>query len=48
MSLQVGWHEISNGQLQFSYPQGALNSAQNERIQSNLDAEQYKFQVAGQ
>jgi RHS repeat-associated protein len=41
---QVGWHEISGGQLQFSYPAGALTGGQNTRIQANLNQEQYKFQ----
>ena len=41
---QVGWHEIHNGQLQFSYPKGAMSSAQTREIQKNLNAEQQKFQ----
>lgn len=41
---QVGWHEIKNGQLQFSYPAGALNGGQNKQMQSNLDVEQLRFQ----
>ena len=45
---QVGWHEIQNGQLQFSYPKGALNSMQTREIQKNLNTEQQKFQTAPQ
>ena len=41
---QVGWHEIDNGQLQFSYPQGALNGSQNSKMQNNLNQEQDLFQ----
>ena len=29
---QVGWHEIVSGQLQFTYPGGALTSSQNAEI----------------
>ena len=41
---QVGWHGISKGQLQFSYPEGAMNSTQAKEMQTNLDVEQGKFQ----
>lgn len=41
---QVGWHEISNGQLQFSYPQGAMDRGQERLIQRNLNMEQKRFQ----
>ncbi len=37
---QVGWHEIQNGQLSFTAPVGAVNAAQQQAIQSNLDSEQ--------
>jgi len=40
---QVGWHEVNNGQLQFSYPQGALNKPQEQQMQKNLNSEQKKF-----
>jgi hypothetical protein len=40
---QVGWHEISNGQLQFSYPQGGMNGGQEKQIQRNLNNEQKLF-----
>jgi hypothetical protein len=42
---QVGWHEIVNGQLQFTYPGGALTPSQNNQIQQNLNNEQQLFQV---
>lgn len=41
---QVGWHEINNGQLQFSYPEGAMSSDQEGKIQNNLNNEQKLFQ----
>ena len=41
---QVGWHEISDGQLQFSYPAGALTGNQNTKMQNNLNKEQSKFE----
>jgi RHS repeat-associated protein len=41
---QVGWHEMQNGQLQFSYPGGALNGSQSQQMQSNLNVEQLNFQ----
>ncbi|WP_295951586.1 RHS repeat-associated core domain-containing protein [uncultured Xanthomonas sp.] len=41
---QVGWHEINGGQLQFTYPQGALSGSQTEQMQNNLDKEQKFFQ----
>jgi hypothetical protein len=41
---QVGWHEISSGQLQFSYPTGALTGSQNTQMQNNLNQEQSSFQ----
>jgi RHS repeat-associated protein len=41
---QVGWHEISNGQLQFTYPSGAMNGSQNNKMQNNLNQEQANFQ----
>jgi hypothetical protein len=41
---QVGWHGIDNGQLQFTYPAGALNGGQNKQMQSNLNVEQLRFQ----
>ena len=40
---QVGWHEINNGQLQFSYPQGAMSGGQERQIQRNLNNEQKLF-----
>lgn len=40
---QVGWHEINNGQLQFSYPQGAVNGGQEKQLQRNLNNEQKLF-----
>jgi hypothetical protein len=42
---QVGWHEINNGQLQFSYPQGALNNSQQNQMQRNLNNEQKLFHI---
>ncbi|MFC3655410.1 hypothetical protein FZ025_14700 [Xanthomonas hyacinthi] len=42
---QVGWHEINNGQLQFSYPQGALNNGQESQMQRNLNNEQKLFHI---
>ncbi len=41
---QVGWHEINNGQLQFSYSQGAMTNGQERQIQRNLNQEQKLFQ----
>lgn len=40
---KVGWHEINNGQLQFTYPEGALSGSQEKSMQKNLDAEQTLF-----
>lgn len=40
---QVGYHEIVNGQLQFTYPGSALNSTQRNEMQSNLNLEQAAF-----
>ncbi|MGY0556524.1 hypothetical protein [Lysobacter sp. A421] len=40
---QVGWHEINNGQLQFSYPQGGMSGGQENQIQRNLNNEQKLF-----
>lgn len=40
---QVGWHEINNGQLQFSYPQGAMNGSQETQMQRNLNNQQKLF-----
>ncbi|WP_082554834.1 RHS repeat-associated core domain-containing protein [Caulobacter sp. Root1455] len=40
---QVGWHEISNGQLTFSAPAGAVTSAQQQQIQRNLNTAQQHF-----
>lgn len=42
---QVGWHEINNGQLQFSYPQGAMKGGQEKQIQRNLNNEQKLFHI---
>ena len=42
---QVGWHEIVNGQLQFTYPGGAMSSSQQSQMQQNLNTEQKLFQV---
>jgi hypothetical protein len=42
---QVGWHEINNGQLQFSYPQGALNNSQQNQMQRNWNNEQKLFHI---
>jgi len=41
---QVGWHEINGGQLQFTYPQGALSGSQTTQMQTNLNNEQKLFQ----
>jgi len=41
----VGWHEINNGRLQFSYPEGALSERQEGKIQSNLDQSQKNFDI---
>nr|WP_146203576.1 hypothetical protein [Fulvimonas soli] len=41
---QVGWHEMQDGQLQFTYPAGALNGSQNQQMQNNLNVEQLNFQ----
>jgi RHS repeat-associated protein len=41
---QVGWHEINDGQLQFTAPQGAVTPAQQTLIQNNLNTEQQQFQ----
>lgn len=41
---QVGWHEIQNGQLQFTYPEGALTGGQEKQMQKNLDNEQKLFE----
>lgn len=41
---QVGWHEMQNGKLEFTYPGGALNGSQNQQMQSNLNVEQLSFQ----
>lgn len=40
---QVGWHEVNNGQLQFSYPRGALTRNQEKLIQRNLNEQQTLF-----
>ena len=40
---QVGWHEINGGQLQFSYPAGALTGGQNTQMQGNLNVESQTF-----
>jgi len=42
---QVGWHEINEGRLQFSYPEGAMNGRQEHKIQSNLDKVQKYFDI---
>ena len=42
---QIGWHEIVNGQLKFTYPDGALSSTQNAEMQRNLNNEQQLFEV---
>lgn len=42
---QVGWHEINNGQLQFSYPQGAMSGGQERQVQRNLNNEQQLFHI---
>ncbi|MGS0998314.1 RHS repeat-associated core domain-containing protein [Rhodanobacter sp. UC4451_H18] len=41
---QIGWHEMVDGRLQFSYPAGALNSKQTDQMQNNLNVEQKLFQ----
>ena len=41
---QVGWHEMDRGRLQYSYPDGAMNSSQTSKMQQNLDTEQRLFQ----
>ena len=40
---QVGWHEIDNGQLQYTYPEGSMTPAQEQQMQKNLNREQKKF-----
>lgn len=42
---QVGWHEIVGGQLQFSFPGGAMSPGQSDQMQQNLNNEQSLFQV---
>jgi len=42
---QVGWHEIVNGQLQYTFPGGAMSPSQQTQMQNNLNTEQQKFQV---
>ena len=41
---QVGWHEIVGGQLQFTYPEGALVGEDKRDMQRNLNKEQSQFQ----
>jgi hypothetical protein len=41
---QVGWHEMNQGQLQFTYPAGSLTGSQNTMMQNNLNQEQLMFQ----
>jgi hypothetical protein len=40
---QVGWHEIVNGQLQFTYPADAMTPSQSSQMQQNLNIEQRRF-----
>jgi hypothetical protein len=42
---QVGWHGISGGRLQFTFPQGAMTPAQIQQMQQNLDTEQDNFET---
>jgi hypothetical protein len=42
----VGWHQIQDGQLQFTFRAGALTPGQASAMQSNLNNEQQLFQVA--
>jgi RHS repeat-associated protein len=39
----VGWTEMHSGQLQFSYPDGAMTSKQERLVQKNLNQAQKKF-----
>ena len=41
---QVGYHEIVDGQLQFSYPEGAMSDKQTTLMQQNLNGEQRAFE----
>lgn len=41
---QIGWHEIVNGKLQFTFPGGALTQGQAKEMQDNLNDEQRLFQ----
>jgi RHS repeat-associated protein len=42
---QVGWHEIRNGQLQFTTPIGAVTRSQQRTLQRNLNREQRLFRA---
>jgi hypothetical protein len=42
----VGWHQIQDGQLQFTFRAGALTTGQASSMQSNLNVEQELFKVA--
>lgn len=41
---QIGWHQIVNGQLQFTFPGGALSFSQAAAMQQNLNEEQQQFE----
>jgi len=42
----VGWHQIQDGQLQFTFRAGALTGPQASAMQGNLNNEQQFFQLA--
>jgi RHS repeat-associated protein len=42
---QVGWHEIKDGQLTFTYPKGSVKQDQNHKLQQNLNTEQRLFML---
>jgi hypothetical protein len=42
----VGWHQVQNGQLQFTFRAGTLTGAQSSAMQSNLNNEQQLFRMA--
>jgi hypothetical protein len=37
---RIGWHDLDNGRLRFSYPSAAMTRAQVLELQRNLDDEQ--------
>ena len=40
---QIGWHELNNGQLQYTYPEGSMTRDQEWQMQQNLNREQELF-----